>query len=268
MKIKIFCLLTAILVTEIVRADPEISNEIPNNNAFINGNTLNHMTDSNWISLFNGESLEGWTVKCLPEDKGKTYWQVTGSAIECNSIGDPDHNYVWLTSLQEFSDFHLRLQFQVFKTSPGNSGVQFRSRYDNTLNGGWLNGPQVDIHPPAPFRTGLIYDETEGVRRWIYPSLPDWQIMKSQAPEPARSTSLVFADEDTGAWNTLEIICEGMHIETFVNGTRVTDFDGKGILNDGIHSLYRVGDNGIIALQLHSGDELRIRFREIYVREL
>jgi hypothetical protein len=43
----------------------------------------------------------------------------------------------------------------VKSASPGNTAVQFRSRYDASAtapNGGWLDGPQVDIHPPAPFR--------------------------------------------------------------------------------------------------------------------
>ncbi|MFC2090928.1 family 16 glycoside hydrolase, partial [Bacteroidota bacterium] len=135
-------------------------------------------------------------------------------------------------------------------------------------NGGWLNGPQVDIHPPASFRTGLIYDETDGVRRWIYPSLPDWQIAVEQAPESARNTTLLYADEDKEAWNTLEIFCEGMQVETFVNEKRVIDFDAEGILNDEIHTRLNVGTRGIIALQLHSGDELKIRFKDLYIREL
>ncbi len=59
------------------------------------------------------------------------------------------------------------MKFQVYRDCPGNSGVQFRSRYDETENGGWLDGPQVDIHAPLPmaWRTGLIYDETREKRR-------------------------------------------------------------------------------------------------------
>ena len=131
-----------------------------------------------WESLFNGEDLEGWTVKCLASDQGKMYWDVKDGSITCNSMGDGDHNYVWLATEREFTDFHLKLKFQVFRESDGNSGIQFRSTYDisDSANyGGWLNGPQVDIHGSAPFRTGLIYDETEGVRKWIHPSLPDFK---------------------------------------------------------------------------------------------
>ena len=223
-----------------------------------------------WESLFNGEDLEGWTVKCLAADQGKVYWSVEDACISCNSIGDQDHNYVWLTTEKEFSNFHLKLKFQIFRESGGNSGVQFRSIYDisDSANyGGWLNGPQVDLHGPAPFRTGLIYDETEGVRRWIHPSLSDWRIEPEQAPESALLTTLFYYEDDPESWNSLEIICKEMLVETVVNGNPVTVFDGEGILNDEVHSLHRSGKTGCIGFQLHMNDELKIRFKDIYIKE-
>ena len=223
-----------------------------------------------WERLFNGVNLEGWTVRCLPEDQDKTYWKVVNGVIECNSLGDSDHNYVWLVTEKEFADFHLKLEFQIFRASPGNSGVQFRSRYDDSegaRDGGWLNGPQADIHGPVPMRTGLIYDETEGVQRWIYPSLPDWNINRDQVPAIALNTRLIYAEDHPEEWNQMEIICRGMHVETVVNGNRVTDFDAEGILNDELHQLPNVGSIGSIALQLHLHDELKIRFRNIAIKE-
>src|SRR5690606_15233841 len=172
----------------------------------------------NWESLFNGKNLDGWEVKCQPQDKNKEFWSVKNGAIECNSIGKPEHNYVWLMSDREFSDFELQLKFQIFKTSNGNSGVQFRSRFDDSANareGGWLNGPQVDIHPPAPFRAGLIYDETDGVNRWIFPSMKNWEIGEKDVAKTALQTKLFYADNDPNAWNTMEISCRGMKIKTF-----------------------------------------------------
>ena len=233
--------------------------------------TISRTSEEGWRSLFNGSTLEGWIVKCIPGDKEKKYWSVNNGTIECNSLDNPDHHYVWLVTEDVFDDFHLKLQFQVFKSSTGNSGVQFRSRYDDSdtaLFGGWLNGPQADIDPQNSFRAGLIYDETNRVRRWIYPSMPDWNISIDQAPASAHETKLVFADDDPDAWNSMEIICDGTHIQTFVNGMRVTDFDANGILNDKVHKERGIGMNGVIALQLHSRSELVIRFREIFIKEL
>ena len=223
-----------------------------------------------WESLFNGEDLEGWAVKCIPADQGKEYWKANDGYIECNSIGNKDHNYVWLATKREFADFHLKLKFQLFRESGGNSGVQFRSSYDDSDSatyGGWLNGPQIDIHGPDPFRTGLIYDETEDVRRWIHRSLPDWRITPEQAPEAAVQTKLVYFEDDPEAWNTMDLICRGMLVETLVNGNRVMEFDGEGILNDDLHQLRNSGTVGCIALQLHMSDELKIRFKDIYIKE-
>ncbi len=224
-----------------------------------------------WDPLFNGENLEGWSVKCLPSDMEKEYWKVHDGYIECNSTGDRSHNYVWLATERSFADFHLTLEFQVFRSSTGNSGVQFRSSYDDSDTaryGGWLSGPQADIHGPLPMRTGLIYDETENVRRWIYPSLPNWEISEDQIPAAARETWLVYVEDDPDAWNAMEIICEGMRVMVKVNGNPATDFNGEGILNDELHRIRNAGTEGCIALQLHQNDELRIRYREILIREI
>ena len=234
------------------------------------GTAFNSCTQADWESLFNGEDLEGWAVKCIPADQGKEYWSVKDACITCNSMGDKEHNYVWLTTEREFIDFHLKLKFQIFKESAGNSGVQFRSTYDDSEEanyGGWLNGPQVDLHGPAPFRTGLIYDETEGVRRWIHPSLPDWRIEPEQAPESALLTTVFYYEDDTEAWNSMEIICKGMVVKTTVNGNPVTVFNGEGILNDEMHRLKGSGETGCIGIQLHMNDELKIRFKDIYIKE-
>jgi hypothetical protein len=225
---------------------------------------------SGWEPLFNGEDLSGWSVKCIPADTDKSYWSLIEGCIECNSLGDKEHNYVWLATEREFADFQLKLKFQLFRESQGNSGVQFRSSYDHSdraTYGGWLNGPQADIHGAEPFRTGLIYDETDGVRRWIYPSLPDWQIAPVQAPEAALKTRLVYFEDDPDAWNTMEISCHGTMVETRVNGNPVTKFDGDGILNDQLHQLRKSGMTGCIAFQLHMGDELKIRFKDIFIKE-
>ena len=223
-----------------------------------------------WEPLVNGENLDGWTVKCIPADQDKEYWKVKEGFIECNSLGFPEHNYVWLASDREFTDFHIKLKYQIFRESGGNSGVQFRSSYDDSDEanyGGWLNGPQVDIHAPEPFRNGLIYDETEGVRRWIHPSLPDWRIAPEQAPESALLTTLVYFEDDPEAWNSMEIISEGMIIKTRVNGNWVSEYDGSGILNDKVHQKWNSGESGCIAFQLHMNDELLIRFKDILIKE-
>ena len=212
-----------------------------------------------WTPLFNGKDLDGWTVKCKPADKDKGFWTVKDGAIACDSMNKGRHNYVWLMTEEEYGDFELRLKVRgQASKSRGNSGVQVRSRYDDKA--GWLDGPQVDIHPPAPWRTGLIYDETRETKRWIFPSLKNWSIKRDQGPKECRWRP--------GGWNNLTIRCKGSRIFTRLNGLTVTDFDGKGILDDRAHRKHNVGLSGHIALQLHSGDKLLIEFKDIYIRPL
>lgn len=216
-------------------------------------------------SLFNGKDLSGWMVQCQPQDSGKTFWTVDEGTILCNSIGKKEHHHVWLVSEQVFTDFELNLKFQAYPDSPGNSGLDFRCRYDSLTEGGWMDGPQVDINPSGMFwRTGLIYDETTGVRRWIHPSLPDWNMPEEYKPEKC----LFKYAKDGDGWNDLTLICKGMHIRTLVNGIVCTDWDATGTLDDAVHQKRRVGQSGHIALQLHNGDELRIRFKDIWIKKL
>ena len=222
---------------------------------------------SAWVDLFDGSTLDGWEVKCLPADADKTYWTVRDSAIECDATGRGDHDYVWLMHEGEWGDFELELEFQAFRASPGNSGVQIRSRYDASTSaprGGWLDGPQVDIHPPVPFRTGLIYDETRSAQHWIFPLLPSWDI--EPRPTPAGFT-FVYA-EDGGGWNKLRIVAQGTAITTELNGVTIADYDGAGYLDDADHRALDVGLRGQIALQLHMRDETRMRFRHLRIRAL
>jgi len=223
-----------------------------------------HGQESQWVPLFNGKDLSGWHVACQPKDAEKTFWKVEDGAVVCDSMGRRDHDYVWLMTDKEFQDFELRLKFQVFSDSPGNSGLQFRSRYDKTDGNGWLNGPQVDIHPPKPmsWRTGLIYDETRGNQRWVFPSLTDWNMPSEHEP---KEHAMKYAEE---GWNELILICKGMQIKTIVNGIVRTDWDATGVLDSEAHKKHNVGTKGHFALQLHSGDELRIRFKDIEIREI
>jgi len=215
-----------------------------------------------WQSLFNGRDLAGWTLKCKPADRNKGFWHVEDGCIVADSMGRPDHDYVWLVSEREYSDFVLRLRFQPFRGCPGNSGVQIRSRYDDEA--GWLDGPQVDIHPSGPWRTGMIWDETRGSGQWLYPAVPQGQWVNQAMAQP---DLVLYYAEDESAWNTMEITAAGPTITVVLNGVLVTSYDGTGVLDDEVHRRRDVGLKGHIALQIHTGDQLKIRFRDVFLRE-
>jgi peptidoglycan/xylan/chitin deacetylase (PgdA/CDA1 family) len=111
--------------------------------------------DTGWTNLFNGRNLDGWVVKCLPKDNDKRgYWKVVDGTITAETPPNSKHNYIWLLTEKEYDDFELRMKVQTHASSTGNSGIQVRSRYDDKA--GWLDGPQVDINPPGPWRCGFI----------------------------------------------------------------------------------------------------------------
>ncbi len=218
-----------------------------------------------FVPLFDGHSLDGWQIKCKPADRpaAEGFWKVEEGAIVADSLGHKGHDYVWLVTKREFGDFVLRLRFQVERGLKGNSGIQIRSRYDEQA--GYLDGPQIDIHPPGPWRTGMVWDETRGVQRWLYPEVP-----KGQWVDPSMTVKgfkFFYADEGDG-WNDLEITAEGTRLRAVLNGVTVMELDGRGVLDDAVHRQRKVGLRGHIALQIHKGDEVNIRFKDIRVKPL
>lgn len=222
---------------------------------------VKELEQDNFISIFDGSSLEGWKVYGRLADIEKNYWKVEDGSIVCNTIGVKDHEAVWLFYEKELVNFELKLKFQAYRDSPGNSGIQVRSRFNE---GGDIDGPQFDIHPPKPFRTALLYDETDGYDRWIYPSTSSYGLK----PEEANNQAPFYYADDNPSWNELHIICNGTEIKSILNGVVVTDFDGNGILNDVIHREQNVGMQGKIALQVHGKNELLIKFKDILLKEL
>ena len=225
-----------------------------------------------WQSLFNGQNLEGWDIKCVAAERDKKFWYVENGLLVCNSMGSKDHSYIWLQSQKEYGDFELRFKFQSTRENIGNSGIQIRSRWsdeplvsDVNTQPGWMDGPQIDIDPKNNWRNGFIYDETREVRHWINPVLPDWKIDKEKyAP---KKVIHYFENEQQG-WNDMTIICNGTKIQTYVNNILVSDYEGTGVLNDEIHKKYNVGMKGHLAFQLHMKGENYLRFKDIEIREL
>jgi hypothetical protein len=207
-----------------------------------------------FVSLFDGETLNGWTINCLPKDKklAAKAWTVDDGTILANSIGHTEHFYILLATEKEYGDFILRLRIQVERGVTGNSGIQIRSRYNPET--GWMEGPQIDINPPQPEWTGKLWNEGPGPHRWL-------------SNEPIEGFKFFYADEGDG-WNDMEITARGTRIKSVLNGVTVVDYDGSGVLDDELHKKHRVGMKGVIGLQLHSYHQLKLRFKDIRIKAL
>ncbi len=161
---------------------------------------------------------------------GTEKWFVENGELICES--GPDKKYGYLVTEDHFKDFELTLQF--LQEANGNSGVFFRSTVEGTKISGW----QTEVAPPG-HSTGGIY-ESYG-RGWLI------------KPDPEKDKALKM-----GKWNKMKIIVQGNHVETYVNGQLMITLDdekiGKGV--------------GSIALQIHDGGGIRVRWKEIIIKEL
>ncbi len=161
---------------------------------------------------------------------GTEKWYVEDGLLICES--GPDAEYGYLSTKKNYDDFELTLEF--LQEADGNSGVFFRSTFDGTKVSGW----QVEVAPPNN-DTGGIY-ESYG-RGWLV-QIPDEKedILKM------------------GEWNKMKIRVVGGHVTTWLNGEQMVDIEDDKIAEG----------KGAIALQIHAGGGIKVKWRNIEVKEL
>jgi hypothetical protein len=161
---------------------------------------------------------------------GTEKWYVEDGLLVCES--GPDKAYGYLSTNAYYDNFVLELEF--LQEADGNSGVFFRSTVDGTVVSGW----QVEVAPPD-HDTGGIY-ESYG-RGWLI------------KPDKAKDAYLKM-----GEWNKMKIICNGDTVTTYLNGHEMVKLTDEKIGNG----------KGGIALQIHDGGGIKVKWRNIYLTEL
>lgn len=161
---------------------------------------------------------------------GTEKWYVDKGELICES--GPNKDYGYLSTNKKYKNFVFELKFKQEKD--GNSGVFIRSDIDGVKIAGW----QVEV---APFgkHTGGIY-ESYG-RGWlIKPDLDNEGVLKQ------------------GEWNNMRVEAYGDKIVTWLNGVKMVDLVDK-----------KIGKGeGFIALQIHDGGGIKIRWKDIYIKEI
>ena len=136
-----------------------------------------------------------------------------------------DHNE-FLVSELAFEDFHFNCQVMLVDNA-GNSGIHFRSQ---PLSDGEVRGYQADI---GPGWWGKLYEERgRGL-------LVDNDAEKFIKP---------------GEWNEYTIVAVGSRVQTWINGDLCVDLDDPAGAR-----------RGVIALQLHSGGPMEVRYRGLQI---
>ena len=161
---------------------------------------------------------------------GTEKWYVNNGELICESGSDKAYGY--LASTENYKDFIMRLEFK--QASNGNSGVFFRSHLDGTKITGW----QVEVAPEGE-DSGGIY-ESYG-RGWLH-----------QIPEEREHIL------KEGDWNEMVIKVKGDRVMTWLNNELMTDMVDQ-----------KIGEGeGVVALQIHDGGGLKVRWRNIYLRKI
>ncbi len=187
--------------------------------------------EEGYTDLFNGKDLSGW-------DGNPDFWSVDKGEI----LGSTHEKRVkyneFLISEKSYKDFSLKVKVWL---ENGNSGIQFRSK---TLEKPWsVGGYQADVAVETYY--GMLYEEQgRGI-------MPYW----NEKTDEERKA--IFDVAKQGEWNEYEIICEGDHVKMILNGTVTCDI----VDPDG-------AKEGIIALQIHTGPKMNVRFKDIRIKEL
>ncbi|MCE2959429.1 MAG: DUF1080 domain-containing protein [Akkermansiaceae bacterium] len=200
--------------------------------------------EQGFVSLTNGKDLTGWkTVGGNGQFKFEN-GEIIGSGenIKANTF---------LISEKTYKDFDFRFEMK-FDTLKGNSGMMFRGLQKESTDGnGRVNGYQCE-HDNGKDRawTAGLYDEAR--RGWLFPNKAN----KEQCAAFSEQGKTVFKWED---WNEVRILCEGNHIQIFLNGEKRVDFvdDGKEFTPE-----------GFFGMQVHSGASTNVRWKNLRIKEL
>jgi len=161
---------------------------------------------------------------------GTEKWYVQDGLLVCES--GPDKEYGYLATDKHYKDFILELDFK--QEADGNSGVFIRSTIDGTKITGW----QVEVAPKGK-HTGGVY-ESYG-RGWLIKPAPEKENVLKE-----------------GEWNHMKIKVKGDQLTSWLNGTKMITIKDE-----------KIGKGeGSIALQIHSGGGIKIKWKNLVVKEL
>jgi len=197
---------------------------------------------TDWALLFDGKTSQGWKGAQIPQFPD-TGWVIKDNMLIVEAAGGGGD----IVTLEQFSEFELSLEFML--TPGANSGIKY------FVQPGTFLGLEYQIlddekHPDA--KEGVDGNRTVA-------SLYDLIPAENKMVHPP------------GGWNEARIVVKGNHIEHWLNGQKVVDFErGTQIFRALVaKSKYREIENfglyprGQILLQDH-GD--LVYFRNIKIR--
>jgi hypothetical protein len=198
--------------------------------------------EGEWRVLFDGKSLDAW--RGFKSDRVPAGWQVVDGALtRVGEAGD-------LITRDQFGDFELALEWKV--AEGGNSGIMYRVTEDAAST--YETGPEMQVLDDARHKDGQSRLTSAGSAYGLYAA-------PAGVVKPA------------GEWNAVRIVVRGNHVEHWLNGTKVVEYElGSPDWEAKVKASkfkqwpgYGRAASGHIALQDH-GD--RVAYRDIRIRTL
>jgi hypothetical protein len=245
------CLGISLLILGITSCSNQtVTTTVGNDSTMTDAKNKKDTNEAKWVSLLDGNSLAGWHgFNKTGEIKN---WKIEDSALVCLGAAKDAHGGD-IVSDKEYENFELTWQWKV--TKGANSGVMYHviesSKYQ------------------APYETGPEYQVIDDIG---FPDkLEEWQ--KAAADYAMYATNDKKKLNPVGEWNSSKIVFNNGHVEHWLNGEKVVEFEAwneawkkkrdEGKWKD--YPDYGSAKKGRIALQDHGN---KVYFKNIMIREL
>ncbi len=192
-----------------------------------------------FVSLFDGKSLDGWTQR-----NGTATYRIENNTIVGQTTDGSPNSFLCTDKL--YDDFELL--FEVRVDNRLNSGVQIRSTTKDGDPQGRVNGPQVEIEAGGAdgAEAGYLYGEAAG--GWM-------------TPEADLKPHKHFKD---GEWNKYRVLAVGANIKVWINDEMISDLTDEAKLQS--------HPKGFIGLQVHGVGKgegpYEVAWRNLKIREI
>lgn len=201
------------------------------------------------VSLFNGKDLTGW-------DGDPRFWSVQDGALTGVSTAENPVkvNTFLIWKGGTLKNFELWVKYRL---EGNNSGIQYRSK---NLGEWRVGGYQADMDAMNTY-TGILYEERgRGILAKVGTKStvrPNGQVeVTGSVGDPAEIKAAIRKDD----WNEYHITARGNHLVHEINGKVTAELVDE---DEGKRAM-----EGILALQLHSGGPMTVRFKDIRLKVL